>query len=44
MGALRLRKDSLPAEQYEQELEQLVTELALTSRAIREFEAKQGKP
>ncbi len=37
---LRLRKDSLDAARYDQELEQLLTELALKTRAIRDFEAK----
>lgn len=37
---LRLRKDSIPADRYEQELEKLVTELALKSQAIRAFESR----
>ena len=37
---LRLKKDSLPADQYETQLEALVTALALKTRAIREFETK----
>lgn len=37
---LRLRKDSVPAAQYEEQLETLVTELALKTRAIRELETK----
>jgi hypothetical protein len=37
---LRLRKDSMDPAQYEQQLEALLTELALKSRAIREREAK----
>ncbi len=44
VAALRLRKDAMPAEQYDKELEQLVTDLAVTGRSIRDFEAKQGKP
>jgi hypothetical protein len=37
---LRLRKDSMPAAQYEEQLEKLVTDLALKTRAIRDFEGK----
>lgn len=37
---LRLRKDSMPAEQYEEQLEKLVTDLALKTRAIRDAETK----
>ena len=37
---LRLKKDSLASEAYEQELERLLTELALKTRAVRELEAK----
>jgi hypothetical protein len=40
IAELRLKKDSLPAAAYEQELETLLTELALKTRAIRDFEAK----
>jgi hypothetical protein len=40
VNELRLKKDSMPADQYEQQLEQLVTELAVKTRAIREAEAK----
>jgi hypothetical protein len=40
VAALRLKKDAMPAEQYEARLEQLVTDLALKTRAIREFENK----
>lgn len=36
----RLRKDQMDAAAYEAELERLLTDLALTSRAIRELEAK----
>lgn len=41
VAELRLRKDSLEAARYEQELEKLLTELALKTRAIRDFEARQ---
>jgi Peptidase C13 family len=37
--ALRLKKDILPAAEYEQQLEKLLTELAQKGRAIRELEA-----
>ena len=40
IGELRIRKDAVSAEEYDQQLEKLVTELALKSRAIRELEAK----
>jgi hypothetical protein len=38
---LRLRKDDMPEDQYNRQLETLLTDLALKSRAIRELEAKQ---
>jgi hypothetical protein len=37
---LRLKKDAMPAAQYEEQLEKLLTELALKSRQIRDAEAK----
>src|SRR5438552_1248454 len=40
VAELRLRKDSLEPERYDQELEKLVTALALKTRAIRDFETK----
>jgi hypothetical protein len=40
VNALRLRKDSLPADQYDAQLEKLLTDLALKTRAIRELETK----
>jgi hypothetical protein len=40
VNELRLRKDSMPLEQYEQQLETLVTELAIKTRAIRDAETK----
>ena len=40
VAELRLRKDSMDSAQYEQQLEKLVTELALKTRAIREMETK----
>lgn len=41
MNDLRLHKDGMPAEQYDQQLERLATELALKTRAIRELETPQ---
>ena len=40
VNELRLRKDSLDRDTYEQQLERLVTDLAVRTRQIREFEAK----
>jgi hypothetical protein len=40
VAELRLRKDSMEAARYEQELEKLLTDLALKTRAIRDFETK----
>ena len=40
VSELRLRKDGMPADQYDQQLETLVTNLALKTRSIREFETK----
>jgi hypothetical protein len=40
IAALRLRKNQMNEEAYQQQLEKLVTDLALTDRAIRELEAK----
>lgn len=40
VSGLRLKKDSMPAEQYDQQLEKLLTDLAVKTRAIREMEAK----
>jgi hypothetical protein len=37
---LRLKKDTMDADRYEQELEKLLTELAVKTRSIREFEGK----
>jgi hypothetical protein len=37
---LRLKKDSMPADQYNQQLEKLLTDLALKTRQVREAEAK----
>lgn len=40
VAELRLRKDAMPAEQYDQQLEKLLTDLALKTRQIRDAEAK----
>jgi Peptidase C13 family len=41
--ALRLKKDVLPAAEYDQQMEKLLTELAQKGRAIRELEAQGAK-
>ena len=44
IAGLRLRKPSMPPDQYDQELEKLVTALAQKTRAIQQFEEKpEGK-
>jgi hypothetical protein len=40
IAGLRLRKPSIPSEEYDKELEKLLTALALKSRAIQELETK----
>lgn len=40
LDGLRLRKDAMDAARYEQELERLLTDLALKTRALRDLEAK----
>jgi hypothetical protein len=40
VAELRLRKDSMDAKQYDDQLEKLLTDLALKTRAIRDFEQK----
>ncbi len=40
VAALRLRKDEMDPEVYERELEELLVELALNTRSIRELEEK----
>jgi hypothetical protein len=40
IGELKLRKDGTDPAQYDQQLEKLLTELALKTRAIRDLEAK----
>ena len=38
---VKLKKDVLPAAQYDQQMEKLLTELAVKARAIRQIEARQ---
>jgi hypothetical protein len=40
VAELRLRKDAMDAKQYDDQLEKLLTDLALKTRAIRDFEQK----
>ena len=40
VAALKLRKDSMDPAEYERQSEQLLTELAVKTRAIREREGK----
>jgi hypothetical protein len=40
IAGLRLRKPSIPSDEYDKELEKLVTALALKSRAIQQLESK----
>lgn len=40
IDGLKLKKDVLPAADYDQQMEKLLTELALKARAIRDIEAK----
>jgi hypothetical protein len=40
VAELRLRKDQMPATAYEEELEKLLTDLALKTKAIRDLEGK----
>jgi len=40
IAGLKLRKPSIPSEEYDKELEKLVTALALKSRAIQQLEGK----
>lgn len=40
VAALRLKKDGMDPERYEQELEALLTDLAIKTKAIRDLEAK----
>jgi hypothetical protein len=40
IDGLKLKKDIMPAAEYDQQMEKLLTDLALKARAIREIEAK----
>lgn len=40
IDGLKLKKDTMPAPEYDQQMEKLLTELAVKARAIREIEAK----
>ncbi len=40
IAGLRLRKPSIPSDEYDKELEKLVTALALKSRTIQQLEGK----
>jgi len=44
IAGLKLKKTSMPAPQYDAEMETLLTSLALKTRAIRELQAKKAKP
>lgn len=43
IAALKLRKSGMPEAQYEAQMEQLVTDLALKTKAIRDLQAKKDK-
>ncbi len=40
IDGLKLKKDTMPAAEYDQQMEKLLTDLAVKARAIREIEAK----
>ena len=44
LAALRLKKSAMGEAQYEAQLEQLLTDLALKTKAIRDLQAKKEKP
>ena len=44
IAALRLKKNAIDPAQYDAQLERLLTELALKTRAIRDLQAKKDKP
>lgn len=44
IGSLRLRKATMNADEYEQELENLATELALKTQAIQQLEGRKSTP
>ena len=41
IDALKLQKDKIEAARYDQEMEKLLTELAVKTKAIRDLQAKQ---
>ena len=43
-SALKLKKNAMDAGQYDAQLEQLLTELALKTKAIRDLQTKKDKP
>ncbi len=43
IAALRLKKSSMDEAQYEAQLEKLLTDLALKTKAIRDLQAKKDK-
>jgi hypothetical protein len=43
IAALKLRKSSLTEAQYEEQMEKLLTELALKTKAIRDAQSKKDK-
>jgi hypothetical protein len=43
IAALKLRKTSMPEAQYEEQMEKLLTDLALKTKAIRDLQAKKDK-
>ena len=44
IAGLKLKKPSMTEAQYDAEMETLLTDLALKTRAIRELQAKKAKP
>ena len=44
IAALKLKKGSMPDAQYDAQMEKLLTELALKTKAIRDLQAKKSKP
>ena len=43
IAALKLRKNGMPAAQYDEQMEKLLTELALKTKAIRDLQVKKEK-
>jgi hypothetical protein len=44
IAGLKLKKGSLPDAQYDAQMEKLLTDLALKTKAIRDLQAKKSKP